>query len=61
MTPGRLQQGKGVDQVKPDQWGPLVSDWGWLVPLTSGPVNGHVSAVKTDAWGHCNYIKPNLF
>ena len=28
MTPGWRQQVKGVDQVKPDQWGPLVSDTG---------------------------------
>ena len=28
---------QGLVRVKPDQWGPLVSDWGWLVPLTCGP------------------------
>ena len=45
--------GAGLGQT--DQWGPLVSD----TVLTSvvdrwGQVNGHVSEVNADAWGHCD-------
>ena len=41
----------GLPRVKPDQWGPLVSD----TVLTSvvdrwGQVNGHVSRVNADVW-----------
>ena len=58
---------KGVDQVKPDQWGPLVSDWGWIVPMTGGAGSTDTSARskltcgtrstvtwpgQTDRWGH---------
>ena len=31
-------------QVKPDQWGPLVSDWGWIVPMTGGAGSTDTSA-----------------
>ena len=41
--------------VKPDVWGPHVSDTG-LVSVNDrwGRVKGHVSMVKADAWGHCD-------
>ena len=39
-----LSRSTGVVQVKPDQWGPLVSDWGWIVPMTGGAGSTDTSA-----------------
>ena len=37
--------------VKPDQWGPLVSDWGCLVSMVGGAGQQTRQQVNTDVWG----------
>ena len=48
-----ISKSTGAGPGQTDQWGPLVSD----TMLTSvvdrwGQVNGHVSRVNADGWGH---------
>ena len=50
---GDVSRVNWVPQVKPDQWGPLVSDPGlFSVNGRWGRVKGHVSRVNADGWGH---------
>ena len=55
-----VSRSTGRLQVKPDQWGPLVSDPGlFSVNGRWGRVKGHVSRVNADGWGHWISLKLN--
>ena len=48
-----VSKSTGLPRVKPDQWGPLVSDPElFSVNGRWGRVKGHVSRVNADGWGH---------